>query len=700
MARHYANKEEINAILNEDKRRLDIIFGNHNQLTGYGMEGHTHKVEIKDYALKVQYLTDEVFNNNLYQSVIETGSISSYVDLFNKENETSISEEDVSNALFTARCARDPSFAFYTLDKIKDKLGGDMIPFKLNYAQRVLLFELEKMRWAGVPIRMVLLKARQWGGSTLVQLYISWVQLFVKTGWYSVIIAQTKDTAKRIKAMYEKALEKMPGFPFGVEGLKFSPYKGSSSDSIITNTSGTPIRDNVTTIASFENFESTRGMDFAMAHFSEVAYWKPTPSKTPEQVITNIASNMLEVALTIEILESTANGMSGLFYDEYQMAKAGTSSSKALFIPFFWIENDMLKFDNGGEKWQFVEKMLAEKGEKVAPDDNSEPGEYIYGLWLKGASLESIKWYIQKRKTFHDHASMASEAPADDIECFKYSGHLVFNIYLCEERKEQYAELPIFKGDVIEDKAGNVKLETNQNGELYIWEYPNNLQTEDEYIVIVDVGGRSKGADYSVITVISRWGRRFKGGKDKVVARWRGHIRYDWLAYKAVKIAKYYKNAKLVFESNTYDKKKAEASEYVEQGDHIRGILTKIQDIYKNLYMRAATDPEDLRKGIYKKVGFQTNVKTKQDMVDNHVVLIEDDMFIDPDSRVYAEMSIYEQRPDGSYGNIKGANNHDDIIMTDMIGGLLSGEMPKPELIKRENVSSRIDNYPRNESSL
>ncbi len=79
-----------------------------------------------------------------------------------------------------------------------------MIPFELNYAQRYVLSVLEEMRHKGVPIRIILLKARQWGGSTLVQLYMAWIQLFVMEGWYSVIIAQTKDTAKRIKAMYKK----------------------------------------------------------------------------------------------------------------------------------------------------------------------------------------------------------------------------------------------------------------------------------------------------------------------------------------------------------------------------------------------------------------------------------------------------------------------------------------------------------------
>lgn len=703
MARYTISEytEEAKLMLAENENRLKNIFGDHDQYTGKGMEGHTYKVEIKGYPIRVQWLTEEVYKNRLYQETIKSGSIEGYVRHFNEQHNAHITEEDLISQLYATRCSRDPSFAFYTAFKIKPKEGGDMIPFKLNYAQRHLLVILEGMRIAKVPIRVILLKARQWGGSTFVQLYMAWVQLFVKEGWYSVIIAQTKDTAKRIKAMYKKVLDNIPGFIFDAEKLQFVPYEHSASDSIIADQRGKKIRDNVITVASYENFESTRGMDYAMAHFSEVAYWKTTDGKSAEQVVTNIDSNILEKPLTIEVSESTANGMSGYFYDEYQLAKEGTSSRKAVFIPFFFIENDMLHFKNNVEKLKFAEKLIAEKNSSVEPDDNSESGQYLYSLWEKGATLEHILWYINKRKSFHDHASMASEAPSDDEECFKFSGNRVFSIHIVECRREQYKKSPIFTGDIAQsDKNGKIALVPDKNGLLRIWKQPNNLNTAHQYLVIVDVGGRSKNSDPSCITVLNRWPLRFKGGKLEVVARWHGHIRYDFLAYKAVKIARYYKNALLAFESNTYDKKKAEASEFVEQGDHIRGILSKVKDMYPNLYMRTATDPEDLRNGIYTKIGYHTNPKTKQDMVDNFIVVFEDDGIIDPDERMYKEAAIYEQRPDGSYGNIQGRGNHDDILMTDMIGAIISDEMPKPTLIRKEENGSAYDGYSRNESAF
>ena len=198
------DKREVTEILAENERRLQDIFGRHDQLTGEGMPGHKRELAVTDYPIRRQWLTEEVWNNPLYKDLRKHGTVSALTKHYNEVNPGyGFTEEDIINELFRTRAARDPSFAFITVFEIKAKKGGGNIPFKLNYPQRVLLEILEELRLSGEPIRIILLKARQWGGSTLVQLYIAWVQLFVKEGWYSVIIAQTKDTAKRIKAMYK-----------------------------------------------------------------------------------------------------------------------------------------------------------------------------------------------------------------------------------------------------------------------------------------------------------------------------------------------------------------------------------------------------------------------------------------------------------------------------------------------------------------
>lgn len=673
-------QHEASLIIKENEARRRKIIGKHDQVTGKGMELHTCRCRIPDYQLPEQWLTPEVYDNDLYQQVMREGSIAAYILWFRQEFRMEVTHEQVTQQLMQTRLDRDPSFSFAVEYKIKHKRTGKMVPFLLNYAQRQMLVELEKMRLAGVPIRLVIVKARQWGGSTLAQLYISWIQMHVKEGWYAVVIAQTKDTAKRIRAMYEKAVENMPAFLYGAHSLSFAPYRQSVADSVVVNEKRQPVRDNVLTVASYENFETTRGMDYAMGHFSELAYWRNTPNKSAKDVITNIDSNILLEPYTVEIFESTANGQTGYFYDEYKLAKEGKSIRKALFVPFTWIENDMMAFRDAAEKRKFVYWLLEHRDEESAPDETSEPGKFLWELWtLKGATLEHINWYVMKRKSFHDHGAMAQEVPCDDIECFVYSGNNVFSPYLVSAYRDEFKRIPQFWGSFYtanrhlyfrEDKPGMDKIR--------IWRKPDKIDTRHQYIVICDLGGRSQKADYSVITVIDRMPTLFKGGRLEVVARWRGHLRYDAVARLAVKIATYYKNALLVFESNTFDKKKAESTDYVEQGDHIRGVLDIIGDTYKNLYMRPATSPEDIQNGVLQKIGYQTNRKTKQEMVDWFIPIFEDGMFIDPDEMFYDEAAIYEQKLDGSYGNKEGEDNHDDIIMTDMIGCVVEKDMPKP----------------------
>lgn len=677
-------QREATLIIKENEQRRKKLIGKHDQVTGKGMELHTCRCRIPDYPLPEQWLTPEVYNNDLYQQVMLAGSIAAYIIWFRDEFHQEVTQEQVTQQLMQTRLDRDPSFSFAIEYKIKHKLTGKMVPFMLNYAQRQMLVELEKMRIAGVPIRLIIVKARQWGGSTLAQLYISWIQLHVKEGWYAVVIAQTKDTAKRIRAMYEKAIENIPAFLYNAHSLTFAPYRQSVADSIVVNEKREQVRDNVLTVASYENFETTRGMDYAMGHFSELAYWRNTPTKSAKDVITNIDGNISLMPDTVEIFESTANGQTGYFYDEYMLAKKGKSIRRALFVPFTWIENDMLAFRNAAERRRFVLNLLENRYEDAAPDETSEPGKFLYELWsLKGATLEHIKWYIEKRKSFHDHGSMAQEVPCDDIECFVYSGSNVFSPYVVSVLRDEHSRVPITYGSLY-SKRGVLYLheEIPGEGRIKIWRKPDKQPTKNQYLVVVDLGGRSQKSDYSCITVIDRMATLFKGGRLEVVARWHGHLRYDAVAKLAVKIATYYKNALLVFESNTFDKKKAESQDYVEQGDHIRGVLDIIGETYPNLYSRPATSPEDLRAGVLTKIGFQTNRKTKQEMVDWFIPIFEDNMFIDPDEAFYDEAAIYEQKPDGNYGNKEGEDNHDDIIMTNMIGCLVEKDMDKPCYVK------------------
>ena len=95
---------------------------------------------------------------------------------------------------------------------IKRKGGGDDINFILNRPQRKFIERLERKRVAGKPVRLILLKARQWCGSTCSQLYMGWLQLGHSRGLNSLIIAHQGFGSDEIKDMFDRMISAYPFF--------------------------------------------------------------------------------------------------------------------------------------------------------------------------------------------------------------------------------------------------------------------------------------------------------------------------------------------------------------------------------------------------------------------------------------------------------------------------------------------------------
>ncbi len=156
---------------------------------------------------------------------------------------------------------------------ITDKISSRDIPFRLNRPQRRLAALLEAERRAGHPLRLIMLKARQWGGSTLIQIYFARIQIIHCRGWNSLICAHVKDTSATIRGMYSRLLARYPE-EYWEEEVKpeFRPFER------MTNTRVIPGRECKVTVCSSENQEATRGRDYALAHLSEVAFSERLPA--------------------------------------------------------------------------------------------------------------------------------------------------------------------------------------------------------------------------------------------------------------------------------------------------------------------------------------------------------------------------------------------------------------------------------------
>lgn len=667
----------ITQIVAENSRRMEEIFGEYDPITGVGCYDFDNrvKVEIPDMIYPVMYVPKECLLNRVFRDVVRAGSVKRYIEKVWQKPYTNILATGVCFEICKARMYEDPEFALYLTDKIEDKITGQMIPFRLNYPQRKLLAMFESLRKAGEPIFVVILKARQWGGSTLTQLYIKWMHDFRHPdGWNAIVLSQVKATSKKIKAMYRKAVDRQPGWTIGKPGkqLQFSPYEGSVDDFVITD-GHNPVRSSTLTVASFDNYDNVRGSNFHCAHYSEVAYWKQTQEHNPEEVLSSVSGSILHMPDNIEVFESTGRGMSGFFYEKCQSAmdKKSNDAYKFLFIPFFYIENDMMKVEN---EYDFARWLVANKDNLSKPKGYRESGKFFWRMWKLGACFNAINWYRVTRNKYKDHAYMATEAPVDPVEAFRNSGRLVFDQYCIDEMKDLYMRKPVYTADIklpANTKKSralfqNAKIDYRDSGDLKIWNLPNNqiLDIKNRYLVSVDIGGKSSTSDFTVMTVFDRKGMMTEmHGVPQVVARWRGHCRHDLLAWKAAALAHFYDDALLVIESNTSDRERDNNTE----GDHFSTIIEEIASYYENLYMRSVGS-EEVQDKLVMKFGFQTNKLTKTQIIDNLIAGVDDKLWDEPDEACYNELRIYEYKDNGSMGNIAGKDNHDDIVMSTAIG--------------------------------
>lgn len=674
----------IEELVKEDERRVAEIRAPFHPITGEGSVGKRKKVHIEDMYPYDMLLPLPMMQNKLVKLILKAGSINRFcLDRYGECSQEI--REKVIRKFIQVRCKHDFPFYAYAYNYIKNKDGGRMIHFKLSYPQRYLLSILEDMRLSGVPIRIILLKARQWGGSTLVQLYIAWIQLFHKESWYSDIVAQDASTSRKIKAMYSKMLEKLPPWLIDCPDdaqLTFTPYEGSQLDSIITYGKGTNItkaRDTVITIGTYNNPNSGRGGDISCVHYSEVGLWEDTDGKKPEDIIRSISSSLLMAPLTVEVIESTANGMGNFFYRAYQAAKQGRSNRRAVFVPWFKIEKYTRPVE---DRAAFARWLLENKDNDNPPAGCLDSGKYYWHLWMLGATFEAINWYILKRKDYIDHQDMMAEFPSDDVEAFRNSGKNVFSAYHLDKLKETCRE-PLYVGEVQGDGVqGKLALRNlhfihDRSGLLKVWMLPQKLKHKiaNRYLVIVDVGGRGRDADYSDILVIDRYWMMF-GGSPEIVAEWNGHIDHDLLAWKAAQIAAFYDNAKLVIESNTIETKDNDTD-----GDQSELIFNRIAGVYDNLYVRRASEAK-IAQEITTEYGFHTNRKTKPMIISNLVACVRDQSYIERNIDAIGEYAVYEKKENHcSFGAADGY--HDDMVMTRAIGlHICFNEMDLPAIVK------------------
>lgn len=638
---------EKSKIIEKNIRRLKEINNTYDPISGKGSNCIERQwVEIEGFPLHKINLPKNMTGDKEVAALVKRGANGYLRD----KGHSSVSERDIL-WLWIEFCRKRLKYDFEYWAKstaiISDKGKGRDIAFTLNRPQRQYLKAMEKLRLAQQPIDIILCKARQWGGSTLTQLYMLWIQLVHRNNWNSVICGDIEKQSSIVAGMLTKVINHYPKWASHGRQLTTTPYQGTRNTRVIS------ISNSRYSLGSSQKPDSLRSEDISMAHLTEVGLWKATSGRKPEDLVQSIFGSIAGGPYTVKVMESTAKGVGNFFHRTWIDACEGRNNFTPVFIP--WYSIDLYSKPIAKEEYgSFTDSM----------------NEYEKQLFEYGATLEAINWYRDKRREIPDEWRLFSEFPSTADEAFQSTGRRVFKVRYVQDIRRSCVP-PSFIGDIENGKFVPLQPGENSNEDcLWVWLMPDDEQLlRDRYIVTVDVGGVSDKSDFSCIAVADRL-PMLNGGIPEIIACWHGHIEHDKLAWKAVEIARAYGNALLVIEANTLETEGTE-------GDNFEYILNEIAGQYGNLYCR--TSQQEIRQGRPRRWGFHTNSSTKPMVIHFLVKALRDNLYLERCLQTTYELDLYEIKENGKeMGAIEG--NHDDRVMATAILIWICYNHPLPSL--------------------
>jgi hypothetical protein len=635
-------------IIITSEKRTEALLSQYDPLMGSGSPIERFQFKIKGLSDTSLFLPMAMKENPLLQKLQKSGSVQKV------SNEIEETVQEVINAFDAVRCIYDFEFWAARCVRIKTKKRPDE-RFILNFPQRILLKEFERQRLSNKPIRVILLKHRQWGGSTLTQLYIAWIQMFLRIGAAALIVSNMKDQSKHIMQMYLKMLRSHPpeilNYLYKYSSMTLTPYAGSSNFKMIKE------REALLGVGSVQEPEALRSHTVHLLHMSEVGSWKSNTSVNASDLAQTLYGALVDEPLTFCVKESTAQGVGNYFHKEWQRAERKESNDIPVFIEWFMdlqYRIDPLTLEGISSREQFVGTWTTDE----------------YALFELGATIEHIAWKRYQIKNYAETWRFQQEYPSTPDEAFTNTANRVFpQEYVKKIRKLCTPPLAIGELEANSRKGKeslvNIKFAEQVNGSLSIWKYPhkNGMEREgmiyyNRYCAFADVGGRSAKSDYSVITILDRFPVCL-GNHPEVVAEFHGHMDQDLFAWYAARLCTWYGKANLGIEINSlkYDQGDDERGF---TGDHSYTILDEISDCYNNFYVR--DDPQNLAPRWSNRIGFHTNRKTKPMIIDALFAAIRDGEYLENNVLACDELDTYMQFPDGRTGAISGY--HDDRVIS------------------------------------
>lgn len=277
--------------------------------------------------------------------------------------------------------------------KIRPKQGGSLVPLVLNPVQLQVHARLEAQLQQTGKVRALVLKARQPGVSTYVAARY-YHKASLNEGVNVYIIAHNQDSSSTLFSIVDTYQKNNPLAPeMGVsnaKSLKFSFLNSSYA------------------VATAGQRATGRGKAINLYHGSEVAFWANAQDHFSASVQT-----VPDMPGTEIILESTANGVTGEFYNRWKEAEAHQGEYQAIFVPWY----DLPEYS---------------RPDLVTPDFelSNEPDEFdvseIRYKELYGLSDAQMAWRRAKLQELRYGWLFKQEYPANAEEAFQNKGERGF----------------------------------------------------------------------------------------------------------------------------------------------------------------------------------------------------------------------------------------------------------------------------------
>lgn len=272
--------------------------------------------------------------------------------------------------------------------KIKTKSGAT-VPLTLNRAQLYAHARMEQQRRETGKVRALILKARQQGFSTYVggRFYH---RASMNQGVNVFILTHEQAATDNLFAMVSRYHLHSP----------LKPHTGAANAKELLFDK----LDSGYSVATAGQKAVGRSKTTLLFHGSEVAFWPNAADHFagPVQGVPDIPGSEI-------ILESTANGVTGEFYERWQQAESGIGDYIPIFSPWFW---------EPGYRREPPEdfKLRADKmeGEEISELEYAE---------LHELDLAQMCWRRAKIAELKDPMLFMQEYPATPDEAFQATGH-------------------------------------------------------------------------------------------------------------------------------------------------------------------------------------------------------------------------------------------------------------------------------------